>query len=137
MPNGGPTKVVILAQPRTGSTLVCSLLSSYPGIRILCEPINPVNHSHHMKPIPGSKCLLPERMVQNNIIRALDILFARRAIPDKWVLSKKKATHAAGFKIMAHQLQALRSEQIFWDYLSTNKIKIISQSELLNKICQS
>lgn len=78
-----------------------------------------------MKPIPDSKCLLPEAMVQNNIPRAMDLLLARKALPDKWVLSKREATHAAGFKIMAHQLQALRSESIFWRYLAENEIKVL------------
>lgn len=120
-----PAKFVILSQPRTGSTLVCSLLSSHPGIRTLVEPINPANHDHHMKPIPGSKCLLPEIMVQNNLPRALNLLLARKAPPDKWILSRREATHAAGFKIMAHQLQALRSEPVFWEYLAENNIKVL------------
>lgn len=120
-----PAPFVILSQPRTGSTLVCSLLCSHPGIRALVEPINPVCHNHHMKPIKGSKCLLPEVMVQNNIVRALELLFDRDPPPDKWVLSKKVATHAAGFKIMMHQLIALKSKDIFWKYLADNKIKVI------------
>ena len=78
-----------------------------------------------MKPVRDSKCLLPEMMVQNNLPRALNMLFARKPIPDKWVLSKREATHAAGFKIMAHQLQALRSESIFWEYLAENNIKVL------------
>lgn len=120
-----PVPFVILSQPRTGSTLICSLLSSHRGIRALVEPINPANHTHHMKPIKGSKCLLPETMVQSNISHALDILFARPAPPEQWVLSRKEAKIAAGFKIMAHQLIALNSEPDFWKYLVNNKVKVI------------
>lgn len=123
--NGKPTKFVILSQPRTGSTLVCSLLSSHPGIRTLVEPVNPTGHDHHMQPAPDSRCLLPEAMIQNNIPRAMNILLARKAPPDKWILSRREATYAAGFKIMAHQIQALRSESIFWKYLAENNIKVL------------
>ncbi len=120
-----PVPFVILSQPRTGSTLVCSLLSSHPGIRALVEPINPINHYHHMKPIKGSKCLLPEAMVQTNLNRALRLLFNQKPIPERWVLSRKEATAAAGFKIMAHQLIALKSEPVFWKYLVDNNVKVI------------
>ena len=120
-----PIPFVILSQPRTGSTLVCSLLSSHPGIRALVEPINPAGHKHHMKPIKGSKCLLPEAMVQSNLQRALKILFDKKAPPEQWILSKKEATQAAGFKIMAHQLMALNDEELFWKYLVDNDVKVI------------
>lgn len=120
-----PQKFVVLSQPRTGSTLVCSLLSSHPGVRTIIEPINPRGHDHHMKPVKGTVCLLPEHMIQNNLPRALDILFSSKPIPDQWVLSQRSAPQAAGFKIMAHQLIALRSEPIFWNYLRENKVKII------------
>lgn len=118
-------RFVILSQPRTGSTLICSLLSSHQGVRALCEPINPTTHNHHMRPIVGSNCLMPENLVQNNLIRALDYLFAEEALPDKWILSKRKATIAAGFKIMAHQIQGLRNEEIFWEYLHRYDIKVV------------
>lgn len=92
---------------------------------MLVEPINPRGHAHHMKPIQGSRCLLPEVMVQNNLPRALRILFDAAPPPTQWILSKKPATAAAGFKIMAHQIQALKSEQVFWDYLVQEKIPVI------------
>lgn len=119
-----PTPFVVLSQPRTGSTLICSLLSSHPGIRALVEPINPIGHSHHMRPI-GSKCLVPEDMAQYHLKHVLDILFANQAPPEEWLLSYKNATNAAGFKIMAHQLTALRDEQVFWRYLVDNNVKVI------------
>lgn len=78
-----------------------------------------------MKPIKGSKCLLPEAMVQTNLPRALRLLFDRKPPPEKWVLSRKEAPKAAGFKIMAHQLMALKSEPVFWQYLVDHKIKVI------------
>jgi len=120
-----PVPFVILSQPRTGSTLVCSLLSSHPGVRALVEPINPRGHNHHMKPIVGSKCLLPEFMIQNNLPRAFRILFSEKAPSGDWILSNKKAPKAAGFKIMAHQIMALRSESVFWQYLVDNNVKVI------------
>ncbi len=120
-----PKRFVILSQPRTGSTLLCSLLNSHPGVRALVEPVNPRGHNHHMKPMQGSRCLLPEIMVQNNLVRALRILFDADAPPTQWILSKKKATVAAGFKIMAHQIRALKSEAAFWDYLVQEKIPVV------------
>lgn len=125
MSNGNYTKFVILSQPRTGSTLICSLLSSNPNVRCLIEPINPTTHNHHMKPIPGSRCLIPEHIIQDDLPRALDHLFSKEALPDRWVLSKRRATVSAGFKIMAHQIQGLRSEDIFWEYLHRYDIKVV------------
>jgi hypothetical protein len=78
-----------------------------------------------MKPIKGSKCLLPEAMVQSNLQRAFRILFSAEAPPDQWILSRKVANKAAGFKIMAHQIQGLRSEEEFWKNLKDNQIKVI------------
>ena|GEM_PF-6865626 len=123
--NGNHTKFVILSQPRTGSTLACSLISSDIGVRVVIEPINPTTHHHHMQPIADSRCLIPENMVQNNLTNALNHLFAEKALPDRWALNNRKATIAAGFKIMAHQIQSLRSEEIFWEYLHRYDIKVI------------
>jgi hypothetical protein len=55
----------------------------------------------------------------------MNLLLARQAPPDQWVLSKKEATHAAGFKIMAHQIQALKSELEFWAYLEESGVKVL------------
>jgi LPS sulfotransferase NodH len=120
-----PVPFVILSQPRTGSTLLCSLLNSHPQVRALVEPINPRTHCHHMRPVAGSACLLPEIMVQHNIQRALKILFAAEPPPQQWILSRKRGDRACGFKIMAHQLQGLKSEPQLWDYLVSNQIKTI------------
>lgn len=78
-----------------------------------------------MRPIQGSTCLLPEPMVQNNLPRALRLLFSPEPPPDTWILSRKRGDLAAGFKIMAHQLQALRSEAVFWEYLAQEKIPVV------------
>jgi len=118
-------KFVVLSQPRTGSTLLCSLFSSHPGVRCLIEPINPETHTHHMQPIADSNCLLPEAMVQDRLSDAMDLLLSQEVLPDQWVLSKKAGAVASGFKIMAHQLQALKHEELFWQYLRANKIKVI------------
>ena len=74
-------KFVVLSQPRTGSTLFSSYMSSHPGIRCVIEPINPKTHSHHMQPIEGTNNLIPERMVQGHIKRAMDILFSPELVP--------------------------------------------------------
>jgi hypothetical protein len=91
----------------------------------LIEPINPATHDHHMKPIVGSKCLIPEHIVQNDLPRALNALFSEDPLPDRWVLSKKPAFVGAGFKIMAHQIQGLRTEDVFWEYLHRYDVKVI------------
>lgn len=78
-----------------------------------------------MRPVQGSTCLLPEAMVQNNLPRALRILFSPEPTPATWILSQKRGDLAAGFKIMAHQLQALKSEKVFWEYLAAEKIPVV------------
>lgn len=125
MSDGGPKRVVILSQPRTGSTLLCSLLNSHPGTRVLVEPINPRTHNHHMRPVQGSSCLLPEAMVQHNIERAFKILFSPEPPPQQWIQSRKRGDTAAGFKIMAHQIRGLKSEPAFWQYLVNEQIPVI------------
>jgi LPS sulfotransferase NodH len=121
----GTVKCVILSQPRTGSTLLCGLLSSAPGVRILVEPVNPRTHGHHMKPSSKSNCLLPEELVQNDIVRSLDILFSSDAPPTEWIANRKRGDVLAGFKIMAHQILGLKSEGHFWEYLVSHKVKVI------------
>lgn len=118
-----PARFVIIAQPRTGSTLVCSLLNSVPGVRCLIEPINPRTHSHHMQPLRGSKRLLPELMVQTDIVGAMELLLREEPTPARFSLSKKPAPVAAGFKIMVHQIRALDNEFGFWEHLRTGNIK--------------
>ena len=120
-----PTRFVLLSQPRTGSTLACSLIASNPGVRCIIEPINQTTHDHHMKPPPFSRRLIPEQLVQNDLTSALGKLFAEEPLPDEWMLSKRKAIIAAGFKIMAHQIQGLRSEELFWEYLHRYDIKVV------------
>jgi len=114
-------KFVVLSQPRTGSTLFCSLLNSNKNVRVLIEPINPKTHSHHMQPLLGN--LMPEEMVQNDITKTLDILFDEE--PPTWIQTTRFATLAAGFKIMAHQVAALRQENIFWYYLKEHAVKAV------------
>jgi len=114
--------LVVLSQPRTGSTMFCSLLNSAPGVRILIEPINPHGHSHHMQPIDNK--LFPQGMIKNNLNLALQILFDKK-IPDHYELSGKKADKMSGFKIMAHQIRALPDQNIFWNYLSEHDVKVV------------
>jgi len=121
-------KLVVLAQPRTGSTLICSLLSSIPNSRVLVEPINPAGHKHHMQPKAGSRCLVPNNIAQNNIEFVLDKLFDPNELPESWSISHKTAEACAGFKIMAHQIHALNSKFEFWEYLRQHDVKIITVS---------
>ncbi len=120
-----PKRFVVLSQPRTGSTLLSSLLNSHPKVRCLVEPVNPSTHFHHMRPVKDSTCLLPEVMVQNNIIRALKILFSPEPPPKQWIQSRKRGDLAVGFKIMVHQIRALKSEEEFWKYLVDEKIPVV------------
>lgn len=120
-----PIKFVILSQPRTGSTLLCSLLCSCPGVRALVEPINPRTHGHHMKPRADSTSLVPEQIVQTDIYYAMDRLFQAEPPPQEWIKNRKTGEKAAGFKIMAHQILGLKTEPDFWEYLASNKVKII------------
>ena len=114
------TPFVIVAQPRTGSTLVCSLLNSVGGVRAIVEPINPIGHNHHMQPAKGP--LVPQAML-DHIPTVMKILLNQDGLP--WNLSNKMAYRAAGFKIMAHQIQALPTPEDFWRYLAEYKIKVL------------
>lgn len=132
-------KFIILAQPRTGSTLMTSLIQwgAPKGIRCINEPINPVGHKHHMKPILKkdmivNNCLIPQDIVHNNIKRALDLCFkpvydcVRPDVSNiSWIKQKQDGRIAAGFKIMAHQIMALKQEDKFWEYLYRHDIKTI------------
>ena len=131
-------KFIILAQPRTGSTLITSLINwgAPKGIRCINEPINPVGHNHHMKPALKSDRLrhhlIPQKIVHNNIVRALDICFRplhesiRPDVKDvAWVKQKIDGRVAAGFKIMAHQIMVLKQHDKFWEYLHRHDIKTI------------
>jgi very-short-patch-repair endonuclease len=46
-------------------------------------------------------------------------------LPDQWMLGKKVGAVASGFKIMAHQVQALKEERLFWKYLADHRIKVV------------
>jgi len=123
-----PTAFVIISQPRTGSTLICSLLNSNQNVRALVEPINPIGHSHHMQPLPNDKHLIPQLMVDRSLAIVMDKMFSKEGIsPDltqDW-LSKRTASKAVGFKIMIHQIMALKQKAIFWKSLSKHKARII------------
>lgn len=118
-------KFIILSQPRTGSTLISSLIASGKGVRCMVEPINPSTHKHHMQPISGSRGLVPEHLVQNDIMSVLDSLFDEKPLPAEWNSTSKVANIAAGFKIMAHQIIGLSKEEHFWKYLKDNEIKVL------------
>lgn len=113
------TPFIIIAQPRTGSTLVCSLLNSVNGVRTIIEPINPIGHTHHMQ--PEANQLVPQHELFN-IEHVLDILLYSE---NPWGLSNKQFYRASGFKIMAHQILGLPNADRFWQYIRSNKIKII------------
>lgn len=96
---------------------------------MLVEPINPVTHGHHMKPVHnpshGRRYILPEQLVQHNIERALDMLFSADPLPEDLITNRKRGDWVAGFKIMAHQIMALQSEDDFWEYLASKRVKIV------------
>lgn len=117
-------KFIIIAQPRTGSTLLSSLLNSHPDVRVLIEPINPIGHDHCMKPC-GEGRVVPQARIDQNLTQVLDILFRKARMPEKWFKIKKTARRAAGFKIMIHQINALRNKEAFWDYIKSKNVKII------------
>jgi len=133
-------KFIILAQPRTGSTLMTSLIqkSAPKGIRCINEPINPVGHKHHMKgPSPQ---LIPQEILCHDITRALDICFEpifEHVENDvkhvSWIKHRRDGHIAAGFKIMAHQIEALPHERKFWEYLHRHDVKtiIITRNNIL------
>lgn len=118
-----PAKLIIISQPRTGSTLLCSLLNSCDEIRCLVEPINPTGHYHHMQPI-RSNTIFPDEMVHHNINMALDILFSKYSL-SSLIRTDNTASAIASFKIMIHQILALREENKFWQYLKDNRVKIL------------
>jgi hypothetical protein len=91
----------------------------------MVEPINPSTHNHHMQPISGSRGLVPEHLIQNNIISVLDALFNAKPLPAAWNSTNKVANVAAGFKIMAHQIIGLNEEENFWEYLKDNGVKVL------------
>jgi len=78
-----------------------------------------------MKPVQWATCLLPDAMVHNQVERALDILLSSEAPPSQWIASRKEAKLSAGFKIMAHQVRALRREANFWKYLVERDIPVV------------
>lgn len=120
-------KFVVLAQPRTGSNLLSSYFASHPGVRCIIEPINPSGHDHHMQPVLSRRQpdLLPDDLVQDRIGRALDILFSPDRIPEHLSRNDRIGRTASGFKIMAHQIRALKKEKLFWKYLSDNHVKVV------------
>lgn len=132
-------KFIILAQPRTGSTLITSLISlnAPKGVRCINEPINPTGHDHHMQPILNPRLkheygVFPQNLTHNNIVRALDICFDQLPTITRkdmqhigWLHNKIPGHIAAGFKIMAHQIMALKQEDKFWEYLHRHDIKTI------------
>lgn len=123
-----PTAFVIISQPRTGSTLICCLLNSNPNVRALVEPINPIGHKHHMQPLPNDKHLIPQLLVDRSLATVMDQMFSKDGIASDMTqdwLSKRSASKAVGFKIMIHQIMALKQKEIFWKSLVKHKAKIV------------
>jgi hypothetical protein len=114
---------VIISQPRTGSTLVSSLLSSHEGVRAIIEPINPTGHNHNMQPTGNE--MFPDIVVQYDLISILNVIFNPDPILNLSMPINRRADIAAGFKIMIHQIRALRSEHLFWQYLKERNVKTI------------
>lgn len=118
-------KLLIISQPRTGSSWLTTLLGHKQGHRLLVEPIIPACIDYFMKPNEQSN-VIKEYHIQNNLITVLDDLF-NSEYPDKQygVDYPKLATDLSGFKIMIHQIKALPSPDIFIRYLERNNVKIL------------
>ncbi len=63
-------------------------------------------------------------MIQNSLNKVLNIVFSPDATTP-WLGTTKQGDMACGFKIMAHQIQALHQEKIFWNYLVNNNVHVI------------
>jgi len=81
-----------------------------------------------MQPLPNDKHLIPQLMVDRSLAIVMDKMFSKEGIsPDltqDW-LSKRTASKAVGFKIMIHQIMALKQKEIFWKSLSKHKARIV------------
>ncbi len=124
---------VIIAQPRCGSNLLSSLLNNHPNIRVIIEPINPSGHRHFLQPAPEKGGILPDSLVHDHLAQAMDILFTRK-MPNM-LRRRPKSCPVMGFKIMIHQIQALRSEEEFWRILFKDlKLLVILRRNILRQI---
>lgn len=115
-------KFIIIAQPRTGSTLVSSLLSSINEVRCIVEPINPIGHVHHMQ--PNGQRIVPQSDLRN-ISSVINRLLSEDKLPNEWDMSYKTAKKAAGFKIMVHQILSLHSPDQFWQHIRNIQCKLL------------
>jgi hypothetical protein len=78
-----------------------------------------------MRPLPGSITLLPQDKIHNDLRWCLDLLFDGKPNKDLFNPLWKNVNSAAGFKIMAHQIQGLANEEFFWNELKSRKVKVI------------
>lgn len=105
--------------------MLCSYFHNHPEVRCLVEPINPPGHRHHMGPNKSDDKLIPRKYVFNNLPMVLDWLFTNGAFPSDVNLTNKSCRLIASFKIMAHQIQVLPNQKLFWNELKRRKVKII------------
>lgn len=118
-------KLLIIAQPRTGSSWLCGMLGNYDENRILIEPVAPKAMNYFMKPNEHSN-VIKESVIQSNLVEAIDDLFGYNAPDLKYGVNYSKvAKSIAGFKIMIHAIQALPDPQILIDYVATKNVKIL------------
>ncbi len=120
-----PERLVIITTPRSGSNYLTTAIDSVPGVRIKVEPLAHSRHSHHMKPNAGDK-VVPAYLIFNQLKYVLHNLFAVGQLPAVFGLKCKKiARRCAGFKMMAHQIEGLPNERMFWQLLKEYNVKVI------------
>jgi hypothetical protein len=99
---------------------------------VIIEPINPSGHRHFLQPKPKAGEILPDKLVHDHLPQALDVIFTKK-LPH--LLKRQKPCPVMGFKIMVHQIQALRSEEEFWRILFKDlKLLVILRRNILRQI---
>jgi hypothetical protein len=69
--------------------------------------------------------MFPDNMVQNDLLSVFGTIYNPNPILCTQTPINRRADIAAGFKIMIHQIRALRHENVFWQYLKENNVKVI------------
>ena len=118
-------KLIIITQPRTGSSWLATLLGYEYGSRVLVEPIAPLAMDYFMRPNAQSN-VIKEHILQTNLRGALaNLLESRIPDPAYGVTYAKDAIFLAGFKTMIHQIKALPDPSILLRYIVENNVKIL------------
>jgi hypothetical protein len=118
-------KLLIIAQPRTGSSWLSAMLGNYEENRVLIEPIAPMAMDYFMKPDKSSN-VIKESVIQSNLTEAIEDLFASKEPDEKYgVIYPRAAKCLVGFKIMIHAIKALPDPEILFNYVIAHNVKIL------------